>query len=70
MRTVITPRQVGRENGSTTYESTHAKRAWPLARVAFVTWGLMSEIIGAALVVFGSFALILLLAAGILVMFF
>jgi hypothetical protein len=70
MRTVIKPRPVSRENGRTTYESTHAKRAWPLARVAFATWGLMSEIIGASLVVFGLFTLILMLTAALLVLFF
>lgn len=46
------------------------KRATPFARAAFAIWGLMSEIVGAALVVFGVFAAVLVLAGTALVMFF
>jgi hypothetical protein len=46
------------------------RRATPFARTAFAIWGLMSEIIGAAIVVFGSFFAALVLAGTALVMFF
>ena len=46
------------------------KRATPFARAAFALWGLMAEIVGAALVVFGWFSLAIALAIAALVMFF
>lgn len=46
------------------------RRATPFARTSFAIWGLMSEIIGAAIVVFGSFFAALALAGMALVMFF
>lgn len=46
------------------------RRASPFARTAFAVWGLMSEIVGAAIVVFGTFALTLVLTGAALVMFF
>lgn len=42
----------------------------PLAKFAFAAWGLMSEIIGAACVVFGLFALALMLTGAALVLWF
>jgi hypothetical protein len=47
-----------------------SKRATPAARAAFAVWGLMSEIIGAAIVVFGALAAALVLTGTALVMFF
>jgi len=70
MRTRMQPRRVSRADGQTTYASNRARRATPYARVAFACWGLMSEIIGAACVVFGSLIAALLLTGVALVMFF
>jgi hypothetical protein len=67
MRTNTQPHHIGRENGQSTYMSRHAT---PPARTAFAIWGLMSEIVGAAIVVFGSFFAALALAGTALVMFF
>jgi hypothetical protein len=70
MRTKMHPRRVGRDNGRTTYASRRAMRARPFARAAFAIWGLMSDIIGAALVVFGLFACALIATGACLVLFF
>lgn len=67
MGTRMQPRRIGCENGQATYMS---RRATPTARTAFAIWGLMSEIVGAAAVVFGSFFVALALAGIALVMFF
>jgi hypothetical protein len=67
MRANRQPRHIGRENGASTYMS---RRAAPAAWTAFAIWGLMSEIVGAAIVVFGSFFAALALAGTALVMFF
>jgi len=60
-------RYIGHENGQSTYMS---RRATPLARTAFAIWGLMSEIVGAAIVVFGTFAAALIATGAALVVFF
>jgi hypothetical protein len=70
MGTKMQPRRVSRANGQTTYASNYARGVTPFARTAFAVWGLMSEIVGAACVVFGAFATALLLTGGALVMFF
>jgi hypothetical protein len=46
------------------------RRATPFARTAFAIWGLMSEIVGAAIVVFGTFAAALMATGAALVLFF
>lgn len=57
--------------GATEQLAQESKRhATLVARTAFAAWGLMSEIIGAAIVVFGTFALALILTGTALVMFF
>lgn len=61
------PHHICREGDRSTYMS---KRATPAARAAFAVWGLMSEIIGAAIVVFGALAAALVLTGTALVMFF
>lgn len=67
MRANRQPRRIGRENGKSTYTSRYAT---PTARTAFAIWGLMSEIVGAAFVVFGLFFAALTLTGTAIVMFF
>jgi hypothetical protein len=70
MSTKLQARRLTSGHGPAVYASKHARGATPFARIAFTTWGLMTEIIGAACVVFGIFFGVIVLTLAALVLFF